>query len=319
MDLPTLRDASVAWTLDAWLYFCENPEIVRRAWENCKVDNLNFSWESLHSPEATRNLEQLLANDEVFRGRIGVNPDLPHSSDPAVRDAEGRITFDDNEGDSSATVDEVAAASGRPAGESLEVAAEDFSYVPDEDKDVGGPDEANGDTENSEYSETDAGEGPKPKSDEHEGECSTDSSDNEVNNYEELDTTPPASTFGDESETSLANMEMSPIVNTYMRCSPSSLPSQSRPDTSPCPPESQHIALDIATLGGTNPAALVSPIKPNKSTKPKRTTTKQQLPAKAKKSVVNPAPVQHSVRNRVKHSRRIRASSRVNPRLSFDS
>ena len=66
MDLPTLQDVSVAWTLDAWLYFCRNPNIICRTWENCKVDDFNFSWESLHSLEATQNLEDLLANDEIF-------------------------------------------------------------------------------------------------------------------------------------------------------------------------------------------------------------------------------------------------------------
>lgn len=62
MDLPTLRDAPIAWTLDAWLYFCDRPELVLKAWLNCKVGDLNFSWESLTSPEATNNLENLLTN-----------------------------------------------------------------------------------------------------------------------------------------------------------------------------------------------------------------------------------------------------------------
>jgi hypothetical protein len=106
LDLPTLRDTSVAWTLDAWLYFRERPELICQAWKNCKVGHLNFSWESLTSAAATDNIEDLVTNDEIFRQLIGSkDPPLPYSSDPVFHDAEAHSHFDDNEDDSLALVD----------------------------------------------------------------------------------------------------------------------------------------------------------------------------------------------------------------------
>jgi hypothetical protein len=81
-----LHDASVALTLDAWLYFCDRPELIHQAWKDCKVSNRDFSWESLTSPVATKNIEDLLANNLVFRQLIGSKDlPLPHSSDPTFQ------------------------------------------------------------------------------------------------------------------------------------------------------------------------------------------------------------------------------------------
>jgi hypothetical protein len=317
MDLPTLRDASIAWTLDAWLYFCEHPDIVRRAWENCKVDGLNLSWESLQSPEATRNLEDLLANDEIFRRRIGSNPELPHSSDPTVRDAESRGTFDDNEDDSSATVDDVIAASNEPAGESIEIAAEDFSYVqvPDEDEEgdgnvVAG---ASGDNENSDDGGNggaelvDSGTDIVPRHDDDDeleyGEEFNTDGEYRVDDYDRLDTTPPASatSISDKESDDLhdsENMLLGDLNDSASDSAPAPdsastdrIPHDSpQPQPFPLSPEIRtlhHFALDIATLGGTNPAALASPVKPSKSRKEsgKPTATKSR-PRNDKNDVV---------------------------------
>jgi hypothetical protein len=120
----------VAWTLDAWIYFCDRPELVREAWRNCKVGDLDFSWESLTSPAATDNIKDLLANDAIFCRLIGSkDPPLPYSSDPAFLDAEAQPNFDDNEDNSSAPVDELLIALTEPVEGPLEVAAEDFIYI----------------------------------------------------------------------------------------------------------------------------------------------------------------------------------------------
>ena len=59
-------------------------------------------------------------------------------SDLAVHDTEAKTLFDDTEDDSSASVDEIAITHPRhPAGQSLEIAVEDFDFdVRDEDKDA---------------------------------------------------------------------------------------------------------------------------------------------------------------------------------------
>jgi hypothetical protein len=307
MDLLTLHDASVAWTLDAWHYFHENPNLVRQAWADCKVGDLDFSWESLTSALAMNNLEDLLANDEIFRKRIGSkDPSLPYSSDPAVRDTEAETFFDDTEDDSSASVDKIAIAPKAPASQSLEIAAEDFDFdVGDEDEDAEPYKMDNGEREEANEVERICTHTPQGIGRDEEDSAGWMTGDDEVynqmnlTNYEELDCTPPVSDTDDvmagPSQTvddSLAlhsdSEESVPILdNDHLDASDEETVN---PSSNPNPPHlydlADSIMFDIATYGVTNPAALASPVKPRKSTKPKcKMTRNMAAPPKSVKDV----------------------------------
>lgn len=78
--LPPLRDASVAWTLEAFYYLRKNPQLVRKAWEKCQTGAWNFTWEKLTSPEAKDLFYTTLAQNEAFRNELGVpGPHVPRS------------------------------------------------------------------------------------------------------------------------------------------------------------------------------------------------------------------------------------------------
>lgn len=80
-DLPTLRDASVVWTLEAFLYLKDRPEVVAKAWEKCKTGEWDFSWAKLTSSEATKCLYATLSSNEAFRQELSISgPILPQTS-----------------------------------------------------------------------------------------------------------------------------------------------------------------------------------------------------------------------------------------------
>lgn len=77
-DLPTLRDASVAWTLEAFLYMQENHQIVTKAWEKCETRKWNFTWSKLTSPDAMALLCSTLAENKGFREELALmEPVIP--------------------------------------------------------------------------------------------------------------------------------------------------------------------------------------------------------------------------------------------------
>jgi hypothetical protein len=48
LDLPTLHNATVMWTLEAFKYLCKNPQIVLQAWAKCEASpELNLSFKSI--------------------------------------------------------------------------------------------------------------------------------------------------------------------------------------------------------------------------------------------------------------------------------
>lgn len=65
-DLPTLRNASIAWLLDGYKFFTENRDIVKNAWAQSKVAGLSLTWSSLTSEEALKNLNLLRKSDPAF-------------------------------------------------------------------------------------------------------------------------------------------------------------------------------------------------------------------------------------------------------------
>lgn len=65
-SLPTLRNASIAWLLDAYKFFTDNRDIVKDAWARSKVTGLNLTWSSLMSEGALKNLDTLRMSDPEF-------------------------------------------------------------------------------------------------------------------------------------------------------------------------------------------------------------------------------------------------------------
>jgi hypothetical protein len=69
-DLPTLRNATIGWFLDAWKYLRDNPDIVRHAWGACRVPGetrgLSLAYQSVSSNDAYALFRSLCAKDEEF-------------------------------------------------------------------------------------------------------------------------------------------------------------------------------------------------------------------------------------------------------------
>ncbi|KAG8796133.1 hypothetical protein FRC12_004330 [Ceratobasidium sp. 428] len=109
--LGELRDASVAWMLEAFLYLQKHPETVVKAWEKCQVGQWNLTWEKLTSPAATNLLYATLATDEEFRNELGATqPVVPRSrrgvpnSDDTL---EEMVEFGSSEHDASVPVEDL--------------------------------------------------------------------------------------------------------------------------------------------------------------------------------------------------------------------
>lgn len=71
-DLPTLRNASIPWLIDAYTYFVSHPDVVRKAWENCQFDSLNhgtldLSYTSLLSASSLEHSRDLFAIDSALK------------------------------------------------------------------------------------------------------------------------------------------------------------------------------------------------------------------------------------------------------------
>ncbi|KAL1943445.1 hypothetical protein VTO73DRAFT_4520 [Trametes versicolor] len=65
-DLPTLRNASIAWLVDAYWYLQERPDIIKKAWEKCEANGWNLSYESLTSSAALEHLEKVMSSNREF-------------------------------------------------------------------------------------------------------------------------------------------------------------------------------------------------------------------------------------------------------------
>ncbi|KAG9118568.1 hypothetical protein FRC07_006863 [Ceratobasidium sp. 392] len=80
-DLPTLRNASVAWTLEAYHYLAKRPDIVKKSWEMCRTGDWNLSWSKLTCPEATELFFATVASNPKFMAEVSVaEPLIPCSA-----------------------------------------------------------------------------------------------------------------------------------------------------------------------------------------------------------------------------------------------
>ncbi|KAG8780885.1 hypothetical protein FRC12_022488 [Ceratobasidium sp. 428] len=79
-DLPSLRDASVAWTVEAFRYMQSHPEVVEKAWARCQTGEWNLTWDKLTSPAAKDLFYATLSTNEAFRNELGMSgPIVPRS------------------------------------------------------------------------------------------------------------------------------------------------------------------------------------------------------------------------------------------------
>ncbi|KAG8764649.1 hypothetical protein FRC12_007975 [Ceratobasidium sp. 428] len=79
-NLPSLRDASVAWTLEAFRYMQNHREIVQKAWARCQTGEWDLTWDKLTSPAAKDLFYATLSTNEAFRNELGIpGPIVPRS------------------------------------------------------------------------------------------------------------------------------------------------------------------------------------------------------------------------------------------------
>ncbi|KAJ3007872.1 hypothetical protein NUW54_g3377 [Trametes sanguinea] len=84
-DMPTLRNACVAWLVDAYHYLNKRPEVIRKAWAKCEAKGWNLSYECLTSAAASDHLRKVMASDVAFAAEFAnldtVSGDLTEESE----------------------------------------------------------------------------------------------------------------------------------------------------------------------------------------------------------------------------------------------
>lgn len=71
IDIKTLRDASVAWQMQAWETVGNQPEKVQDAWKRCTAKGRDLSWECLTSDETRAALMTYMAEHPDFAQEVG--------------------------------------------------------------------------------------------------------------------------------------------------------------------------------------------------------------------------------------------------------
>lgn len=91
-DLPTLRNASITWTLEAYHHLLAHPEIVKKAWEKCQTGDWNLSWEKLTAPETTQLFFDTVATNTAFRNEVSTRePIIPCSAPEFLVDPQDKM------------------------------------------------------------------------------------------------------------------------------------------------------------------------------------------------------------------------------------
>jgi hypothetical protein len=84
-SLPVLRDETPGWVMKAVDYLNEHPELVKKAWRNCRVGQFNLSWECLTSPAS---LFAFSERSPAFQQEIKGEPTLdPRQLEEQAEDA----------------------------------------------------------------------------------------------------------------------------------------------------------------------------------------------------------------------------------------
>ena len=133
-DLPSLRNASIGWLLDAYKFFTDNRDIVKNAWAQSKIAGLNLTWESMKSDAALENLNKLRKSDLVFDAEFAKFDLNGLSAVSGDLDSEGEVTLgadcDFGDDDISLTTQELIVQCSDPNSAQLEsVAHNDFIPV----------------------------------------------------------------------------------------------------------------------------------------------------------------------------------------------
>lgn len=106
-DLPTLRNASISWLLDAYDYFKKNPDVIRKAWASCKTKEWNLSYESLTSNAATERHQQLIREDPTFAMEFARFDLSAITGAPETDNEQHDAAFADHNDDQTLTVEQV--------------------------------------------------------------------------------------------------------------------------------------------------------------------------------------------------------------------
>ncbi|KAG8702383.1 hypothetical protein FRC09_004765 [Ceratobasidium sp. 395] len=301
--LGELRDASVAWMLEAFLYLQKHPETVVKAWEKCQVGQWNLTWEKLTSPAATNLLYATLATDEEFRNELGATqPVVPQSrrgvpnSDDTL---EEMVEFGSSEHDASVPVEDlVEALTGGYVQDGVEVLEDGVIGRYGDEDDIERIEEAEdgGSASASEASDGDELEGGVTGSG-SELDNNTDTH-NDANTISEPDamvipaelaaSSPiPELAPQDNQATPLSqegnssDLPLEPVTEPKVSNEPEmrKRPSVTFPENKE-PAKPFAFALDIAVLGGTHPAAIDrEPTRPTEPAKAKR-QSKRRNPGK---------------------------------------
>ncbi|KAF8609641.1 hypothetical protein BDV93DRAFT_432127 [Ceratobasidium sp. AG-I] len=127
----TLRNASTAWILSAWIWLRDHPETILDAWRQASFGRLNLSYGSLNSPENRSAVHERFHEDIPFALSIVTpSPEIPDDPD-FDEDADGPDYDDDCAIDPNILCDIRAIDSQLPAG--IVDAGGDFEFAGDEE------------------------------------------------------------------------------------------------------------------------------------------------------------------------------------------
>ncbi|KAG9105183.1 hypothetical protein FRC07_009526 [Ceratobasidium sp. 392] len=88
--LCTLRDASAAWLMEAWIWFQEHPQTVRDAWRDTTFGEWDLSYETLTSAQCWAIVYECFNEETAFSlaisSQIPTDPDFVEADSPEFDD-----------------------------------------------------------------------------------------------------------------------------------------------------------------------------------------------------------------------------------------
>ncbi|QRW01169.1 hypothetical protein RhiLY_00166 [Ceratobasidium sp. AG-Ba] len=99
--LGTLRDASAAWLMEAWVWFCDHPQAVRDAWHDTKFGDWDLSYETLTSARSRTLVHERFTEDIPFS--LAISSQIP--TDPLFVEVDSPKFDDDSALDPNMLVD----------------------------------------------------------------------------------------------------------------------------------------------------------------------------------------------------------------------
>jgi hypothetical protein len=91
-SLPVLRNETPGWVAKAVDHLNAHPELVKKAWSNCRVGQFNLSWESLTSPAAFFAFSE---RSRAFQQEIKGEPICDDVLDPRLQEQQAEDAHDE--------------------------------------------------------------------------------------------------------------------------------------------------------------------------------------------------------------------------------